>query len=538
MTIVKDIRIIAKTDTLEEKIARALAQSDALTAVPGGAIPGETTNSDDTGDTTLGGPANDPPGPNGVLYTGGPLPVLSGAPPAPPNPIDPIVVGGGSGGGGSGGPGGGTGGGGTTIGLPSPVSNPGYNPPIDGVPSPVSGTPTQGGGTSTDQSNNATGGGTPGVDGGAGGAPIGGSNVLNFGQAGANDATLNGMIAAARALHASNASIQNMVDAYNAGKYGEPGAQTANQVTTQNPNAPGMGSPNAPSNDSAQSTIGFTYPLVPNTFPQTGFQVTKVQHGKNASVFPTPTTADLTAMGMTGVWTGPDIPPQFAGWQSGYFWFCTNPEGAVGETPEQCVNAACASLDIINPGGDYHNAQLVAGTLTPDLSHNPPQSWNFQWEYYSHIDFAWHQSGVVSLTRAANSGYSSYSAYYGYVAGRTPPVVAPTYTMWPQTGVNILALVGGQLLASNFDPATPFALLHTVQSVITLAAGDGVNVINPNFLQISPAIGGGTLMTTFGPDGTTVLFANYYDSNGVKQAVLSASQVVEYLPKNVFPNPA
>ena len=69
------------------------------------------------------------------------------------------------------------------------------------------------------------------------------------------------------------------------------------------------------------------------------------------------------------------------------------------------------------------------------------------------------------------------------------------------------------------------------QSVITMAVGDGVNVIDTRFISRSPATQGGYLITSSATNGGAVVSGMYTNAQGVIQAVgLTAAQVPYYLP--------
>jgi len=510
MSYADDIRTIAKTALLEEKVGKALAQADSANALPNLSIPPERGTTTDTATSSnTQGSSNGPPADGLIaqsLYQSydpsGGIGTIDQAlwmiQQAAVSPINPNLLNQGS----------------DTLTAAQ----------VQAAVAKLTG------GSSTDMTNSASN-----LANSTTGAATGGSNAIAFAQGAPNDTTLSGMVTAATTLGASANDIAQMKANYLNTTYGEPGMVTAKQIGDANVYNPSLSSLTSTLNyggkpaslEQLKTVVGFDQNGTIS--PVTGKVLVGVVHlGRNTS--PTPTLADSLNNGQGNPWTTPTTQPIFPNFQLGKFWTVTNPSSGIGATPGQAIDNGILHIKQTFPQAyptGYASAHWDASTLV-GVGSPPYTSYNFTW-YQGPTNVSPNTVVVTRVDCPVNAG--TYSAYFGYTGAGNCPSSAPSYSFWPKTGSFILNWVGAQVFSSVFDSEVPIQY-SIATSTVRLAMGDGTNVVDTRFLDIQPAIYGGYILSTVASNGTTINSANYYDANGVlQQANLTATDVPYYLPR-------
>jgi len=518
MSYADDIKTIAKTAILEEKIGKALAQTAAAQAVTNLSIPPERGMTTETGTTLRTDGSVNSPLPDGLvamkLYDGYiPAVPAQGAANASTQP-----------------PGTATG---IANGQYTGISSSGQD--ILTAAQVQAAVAKLNGGSSTDMSNAAL-----------SHTIRGGTDMTKLATNAPGDTILSGMVTAATTLGASANDIAQMKANYLSSTYGEPGLLTAKQIGDGNAYNPTLNivqlSPNSFSDLSLGSevlrgVVGFdkNQTIDPAT---NKVKVIKVQLQDNT--FPTPTAADAALYGQN-TWTDSATPPTQQGYTAGRIWV-TIFAGQLrfGST----YKAMCAAIAVATPGTPEYVYTTDGGGGTSLLTNVPAIQGNFHLISGNGNGIVGHTAGSYGgqLQNWDNTGTFCGTGVYSHMLCSDPSIVAssgpacalgpPTETKWPATGVNIIKLIGGVVATSIYDTGVPLSLSSVTSSVVRLAMGNGVEIVDTRFLEIQPAIYGGTLTIIYAADGTTVNSANYYDSNGVLQrANMPAAKVTYYQPR-------
>lgn len=517
-SVVKYIQTIARTELLEEKIGKALAQSATGNVVAAAILSAERGEATDTGINTNRsgqGGANSPPLSTNLGNLDGGTVVNTSR--------DQWLTG-------------------TTGQLSS----------TDKIVDSLQGSNTTviTGGLSTDLSNNAKGGSTDpngdtggvtsgGGGGGNGGNPVGGSDAEGVATQGGLDTGITDVVAGANAQGAdSDAATELQLREANS-KYGEPGVFSAKNIADGLTNIAQLGpnsfgdTPITMLTDSSKLSfpieqlkgiVGFDPDGIVS--PVTGR--TRVLLARFDGVYPTPTSADGLNDSQANAWTDPSVAPAYSGFQVGKFWSTTSPEASVAATPEQCANIAITAVHAAFPAPyptGYGDAYWDADTLTQTSS----TTWTYVWYQGGRSDGSPPNTATVTRSNCPVDG--SFSAYAGY-SGDNCPITAPAYTNWPRTSTAVLAFINAQWQGNPYDSFVPLGYTRAISSVLRMAVGDGSTVLDDRFLDIQPGVNGGLLVSTIDADGTTFLSANYYNWQGVlSQPNISAAAVHYYKPR-------
>ncbi len=478
MAFIDDIRTIAKTRELEEKLAKVIKDAD---AVKKESILGTRIISSQTGDNSksikTGSPINDPPI-SVIPPVGGPVlrPPISGS------PSHPIVT------------------------VNKAPSDPLSVRDVDRAVKRLSEA------TGTDLSSKATTNDNP-----------GGSSVGSIARKGAG---LPGHSNLRTTLDANGNLTGEEKDSaegnFISRKAPHDGAKTATDLADNNsetpPPSPGtkVGSSIYGSSQIGEerltSVIGFDKDG--EISPTTG-SVFAVRVLLDGSAFPTPSDEDAEADGQLP-WDDAGTPPSLSTYTAGFVWKLIYGSVAYyGQTLDALCSAALSGSGLTKAYGYTVATGIITGGpesgLGLLLSGNP--------------------SGVPGVTHIGSLGGVAYSyvtsgaigAGYGQVvcggafaagSSATCALAPPTETAWPLTGTYILSYALGLLTYSPFDSEVPL-VRRTDSSTIRLACGDGVNVTDERFIDIELGTSGGFIVSTIAADGTTVLEGKYYSSQGV-----------------------
>jgi hypothetical protein len=480
---VDNIRTIAKTALLEEKIALAQAAADSANTSTNPTNPGERGTTVENGILTQTyGTANGPP-PDGMvaqkLYAGydpsGGVGTIDQAlymiTQAAASPLNPNLLNAGS------------------DKLTQSQSMSGVSTTGLGG----SGGGAGGGGLSTDMSGAAT----------TGATNTGGSNTTALAQGAPNDTILSGMVTAATANGASASDIANMKADYLAGKYGEPGIVTAKQIGDANSNTPSNNIYKTGANKFSDTA---SYALPEKLKGVVGFDKNKTVSGATGKVLTSmvrigqtpqyiaPTLADSNRDGQLTGWTDPENPPTYPNFTAGTQWRVNGFDAYLAATPSQSIDIFIQANRTSGFPQTYWDPSTLTFTGTA-----PSQTAHFT--FYTTIGGGPHTTSVA-YQNACTIGTANC------------PTTAPKYTYWPRTGSFTLNWIGAQIYSSVFDSETPISY-QTATSTVRLAMGDGSTVIDTRFLDIQPGIQGGYVLSTIAADGVTVNSVNLYDANGV-----------------------
>lgn len=333
----------------------------------------------------------------------------------------------------------------------------------------------------------------------------GGLNSYNFGTSGGNSVTMTGngdstftSITSGSTIYqnSSSADQQNFINTYFDSTL-PPGTVTANQISNQNY------SPNYnPFEDPLNSIIGFD-PL--GTISSVTGQVLGLQVNLSGLGYAIPTAKDTLFGSQDTTWTSASVAPAYNHFTLGKTWSVTNPEIASGATPSQAMDAAIASVHVINPGGLYTYAWWDVSSLTPSGS-------NYNATWYDDKRNPLAIPNVVTITGSTCTPPSSFC-----------PLVAPVYSSWPKTGISMLELSNGAFGYSPFDSELP-AYLKYPSSTVKLNCGDGHFIVNSNYLTIQPGANGGFVIEVWNAAGT-FQWGSYYNSAGyLNQTNLNQAQ--------------
>lgn len=514
MSTVNDIRTIAKTALLEEKIAKALAQSNDANSVtnPGYASERGITVQNDVTTQTFGA-ANGPP-PDGAAVFTGPNDEISGITPYSPSgaissyiPSSPLIS--------------------TNSDVLSASQ---VNAAI---------AQTNSNQLSTNMSASAI-----------SGNQLGGSNIAAFATQGAGDTILSGMNTQAAAIGVGAEAKQNLNTTYNNQKYGEPGAITAKSIGDSYLTSPSVSLTNGQTafadtslftDEQVRSVSGFD----PNgqISPITGKPLAVKVNLVNQP-YPTPQAIDSTSIGKTP-WTDGETPPLQTSYTAGSVWAVGGSSRIVLGNTFDAMMVDWDSDFFATHGLHYYSYGTVNIAGTHTIVNIPANINSVEVFMSTRSDgIIGHSANLLGGTiygfnPSPGSGYNG--AQIGHYLCSTAGLVAvdgpvcamsqPYEINWPKTGSYVINATN-VLATSLFDSEAPLSVTSVTSSVVRLAMGNGVDIIDSRFLQIAPAVGGGKLFSVIAADGATVLFANYYDASmALKAPGLSSAQAVFYQPR-------
>lgn len=495
-----DIRTIAKTKEIEEKLAKLKDASDAQKAIIGASRATATQTGDNSKGIQTGAPGGDTPI-NATLPTGA---QQSTPPNGTPNQGNSNST--------STGGSGGSGGGGSDSLSAQDVAN-----AVDRMNG------GGGAGGKTDLSGSASTGNNP-----------GGSDALHIGQGGAGDTVLSALIAKAQADGQPTQTIQKMIDTYLAAKFPVKGNKTAKefaddanttpQTTYSSPQEikyPGQGL----GKEVTDSIIGFVQDGAVSA--ATGKML--VVKAQLRGVYPTPSDADATAAGQ-GTWLSPSEPPLLPTFTMGRSWvLLSGIVKVVGQTFQSMVS----QREALTGSQCYSYVGLLITSVTPAPGDN------IQFGAPGHIvgDSTGSVGGTQYTQQTYAAGVSIGAGKYGQqdygLAGEVGPQPEAREIAWPSTGVFVMLALNGVFGGNPFDLERPFIYDYDT-SRIRMKVGDGDTVIDDRYLDLEVAAKGGYLISTWGADGVT-MEANsgkYLDSDGaVLFTGLSAADMQAFRPR-------
>ncbi len=472
-----DIRTIARTKELEEKIAKAVkTANDALKA----SINSSRSMATQSGDNSKGIQTGAPGGSDAVVGT---LP--SGAQQSlPPN--------------------------GTQV--PSNRLSGNFSTSDSNTNSDLaSATDRLNNGNNTDLSSHAK----------IGGSGASGSEALNIGEGGAGDTVLSALITKMQADGIPIAEQQRFVDDYLAKKFEHKGEKPAAAVADKSANSPttqftsdqqlyypgsNLGK------ETLNSIIGFAKDGAISTITGKPLGVKVNLKGQ----YPTPNSTDIASRyPPQDSWDDANSPPILQSFDSGLVWTLIS---GITQLFDQTFYGLINQREAIGPTKAYSIVGGFVSSLTPS-----PEDL---------IQFSSNLSGTIGMSSAALGGtqyaFTIYNptstipiSHYGQQdcgldLGDTVTCLlpAPRETAWPQTGLIAVTLLNGLFKINDFDSEAPFGYRPDTSS-IRIAIGNGIDVIDGRFLDIQLGVQGGYLMSTVNADGTTIENVDYYDANGV-----------------------
>lgn len=170
-------------------------------------------------------------------------------------------------------------------------------------------------------------------------------------------------------------------------------------------------------------------------------------------------------------WEDPNTPPEYEGWQQGYYWRATNPALGEGSVPVIAAEEAIAAVKITFP------APYPTGYGDAFISTQPFQISESIWR------FGWKQGApgaenVVDINRVACTSEGA------ILCPSSPPLQE---TVWSLAGNYALAYIGGLFTPSQYDSEVP-PIKKNVTSSAVFDLGDG------RYGVLRPARGGGHVM--------------------------------------------
>lgn len=344
----------------------------------------------------------------------------------------------------------------------------------------------------------------------------GGSEVFDISGGGAGDTVLSALIAKAQADGQPQQTIQKMIDTYLANKFAKKGNKTAKEMADD-------------ANTSPQSTFNSAQQLLYPGQSQ-GKEVIDsiigfVQDGALSAVtgkmmvikaqlrgdYPTPNDVDTTAAGQNS-WAGPSSPPLLQTFTMGRSWvLISGPTHIIGQTFNSMISQRAA----LDGSTCYAYSAGLISSLTPAPGDN------IQFGASGHI--VGDSTGSVGGTQYTQQSYVASAAIgagkYGQqdygLAGEVGPQEEAREIAWPQTGVFVMLVLNGVFGGNPFDTERPFIYDYDT-SRIRMKVGDGDRVVDTRYLDLEVASKGGYLVTTWGADGTTMEEGSgkYIDSDG------------------------
>ena len=365
----------------------------------------------------------------------------------------------------------------------------------------------------------------------------GGSSIVNMASGGSGNATITALKDQLTAMGASSSDSFAAIQSALQSQAGEPGVYTAQAVLNGNLGLPltigqdgtVQWSGGAASSPIINAIIGHSTDLISAV---TGLPMAIKVQLTNTN-FPNPPVGTFNGITWHADGTG-----TYASWSASYYWSGGGQvvNGAspsyYGATYEQCAVEAAQDMLTDASAGFY----TVTSAATTSYTFSPSGSSSFQpgdnavtatmSVYRQYVPPYTSSTGVYTQT---NNFYRSGCSGVG-VPNSSCTAASPSVSAWPKTGAIVYAYNKGLLTASSMDSEQPPVPLRP-QSVITMAVGDGVNVIDTRFISISPATQGGYLITSSATNGGAVVSGMYTNAQGVIQAVgLTAAQVPYYLP--------
>lgn len=171
-------------------------------------------------------------------------------------------------------------------------------------------------------------------------------------------------------------------------------------------------------------------------------------------------------------WPDPNTPPEYDGFQLGYYWRATNPATGEGSVPELAAEAAIAAIKVIFPD-PYPAGYGDALMTTPPFQINESQ-WDFGWKQGPLSP----SENIVPILRVACTTEGV------ILCPSSPPTKE---TIWSLAGNYALAYIGGLFTPSPYDSEVP-PIKKNVTSSAVFDLGDG------RFGVLRPARGGGHVM--------------------------------------------
>ncbi len=346
-----------------------------------------------------------------------------------------------------------------------------------------------------------------------------GSEVFDISGGGEGDTVLSALIAKAQADGQPAQTVQKMIDSYLAAKFPKKGNKTAKEMADDANTSP---------QTSFSSPQEFLYPGQGQGKEVVDSIIGFVQDGAISAVtgkmmvikaqlrgeFPTPNSTDTTAAGQ-GEWIGPSSPPLLPTFTMGRSWVLLSglaPSGKVVGQTFQSMIAQRAALD-------GTTCYAYSGSLITSLTPAPGD--NIQFGTSGHIvgDSTGSVGGTQYTQQTYAAGISIGIGKYGQqdygLAGEVGPQEEAREIAWPQTGAFVMLVLNGVFGGNPFDSERPFIYDYDT-SRIRMKVGDGDRVIDNRYLDLEVAAKGGYLVTTWGSDGVTMEEGSgkYLDSDG------------------------
>lgn len=333
-------------------------------------------------------------------------------------------------------------------------------------------------------------------------APLGGSAVKTLVQEGAGDSTLSDLMTSIGNLSGyTSAQKQLMKDQarrkYLKDTYGiEDGVYTARDIVDNSYYVPRIGDGkkiNAIIGFDKDSTVGSDGDVL-------GVEVRLGKHDATADYinkYPTPDDDDATA-GQQNAWDGPAEPNNVLGFTAGKYWVISgSPDLYLGYPLDFTVVSAALVQKNYAASGQTGSIGTVFG---PNGSSN----------YYKLVSIEEFSSTRWDLTLVqTDSGGTPIASPFvafninrnnctGGETGDAGAICALTELpepYWPKTGMYVLSYIGGLFFGSDFDSEVPLVFKQGV-ALVEMLAGDGVNVLDTNKLQVEVSADGGTILVT------------------------------------------
>lgn len=344
----------------------------------------------------------------------------------------------------------------------------------------------------------------------------GGSEVFDISAGGAGDTVLSALIAKAQADGQPQQTIQKMIDTYLANKFSKKGNKTAKEMADD-------------ANTSPQSTFNSPQELL---YPGSslGKEVVNsiigfVQDGAISAAtgkmlvikaqlrgdFPTPSDADATAAGQ-GSWIGPTSPPLLQTFTMGRSWVLIS---GIIHIVGQTFSSMVSQREALDGSTCYAYSGSLITSLTPAVGDN------IQFGAAGHIvgDSTGSVGGTQYTQQTYTSSVSIGAGKYGQqdygLAGEVGPQEEAREIAWPQTGVFVMLALNGVFGGNPFDLERPFIYDYDT-SRIRMKVGNGDTVVDTRYLDLEVAAKGGYLLSTWESDGTTMIEGSgkYLDSDG------------------------
>lgn len=349
------------------------------------------------------------------------------------------------------------------------------------------------------------------------GSNIGGSALASLVKGAADDAVLTSLLDKATALGYSDTAKAALAAAYLADKYLHEGTKTADEIANENQTNPQL-NPQTPNNYPGTKLGAEVYNAI------AGYDKDGAISGETGDVlivkamlnglFPTPTEADSTAAGQL-IWTTPDDPPFKSGWeefQQGYYWSVSSPSPGEGAAPRLAIDAGIAAIIAAFPSPypiGYGDAYWEPSSLTASGVN---------------YDFTWYQGPGAS----PNTVLCTRNVCDGPHAAICPMTPNPDVeSAWPKTGTYILNLVDGIWIGNQYDSEKPAIYNYPTSSVRMM-----VSPTDNRFIDVDLGVKGGYTISLIDTDGTTFIEGKYLNADRTVAAEgLTQAQLQFYKPR-------